>query len=151
MTTPSQNSSLPWQGFHHVATIVRDLDATIAFYRDVLGMQIGEIYEARGGKTRHCFITPGATSALGLHVWEMTNAQLPPRPDVLEWQQPDTLMAGTIQHIAFSLANDAALALQERLRQHSVLTGEIIDFGPFFSLTFLDNNGTMLEAIWPKV
>ncbi|GHO46264.1 VOC family protein [Ktedonospora formicarum] len=143
--------NISWQGFHHVATIARDLDATIAFYRDVLGMQIGEIHEARGGKTRHCFITPGTTRAWGLHVWESTNAEMPPLPESLTWQQPDTIMAGLIQHIAFTLPDEeAGLALRERLRQHGSRFSDIVDFGGLRSLTFLDNNGTMLEAIWTQ-
>ncbi|GLV60487.1 hypothetical protein KDH_73060 [Dictyobacter sp. S3.2.2.5] len=147
MTTSTQ--PIPWQGIDHPALATHDLDETIHFYRDVLGMQAGEIYEARGGKTRHCFIKPGATPAQGLHFWEMPGAQLPPLPESLEWQRPATIMAGTVFHIAFSLPNEmAAQALRERLRQHDARMSEISDLGHLRSMVFFDNNHLMLEAIW---
>ncbi len=43
MTEQSANAATllpPWSGFHHIALVTRDLDATIRFYRDVLGMEI---------------------------------------------------------------------------------------------------------------
>ncbi len=147
----STTSTLPWQGFDHVALATPDLEATIRFYRDVLGMQVGEIYQARGGKTRHCFIKPGNTFAQGLHFWEVPGAQLPPSVESLEWHQPETVTAGMLLHIAFVLPGEAAaLALRERLRKQNVQMGEINDLGSMRNMVFLDNNGVMLEAIWLK-
>lgn len=39
---PGDGSTLlpPWSGFHHIALVTRDLDATIRSYRDVLGMDV---------------------------------------------------------------------------------------------------------------
>jgi catechol 2,3-dioxygenase-like lactoylglutathione lyase family enzyme len=34
---------IPWGGIHHIALVTPDLDATRAFYADVLGMQVGEV------------------------------------------------------------------------------------------------------------
>lgn len=147
----STTTPLPWQGFDHVALATPDLEATIRFYCDVLGMQVGEIYQARGGKNRHCFIKPGMTDAQGVHFWEVPGAQLPPPVESLEWHQPETVTAGMLLHLAFALSNEAAaLALRERLRQQQVQMGEINDLGSLRNMVFLDNNGVMLEAIWPK-
>ncbi|WP_165422810.1 VOC family protein [Ktedonosporobacter rubrisoli] len=71
-------ADIAWQGIDHVALATPDLETTIHFYCDVLGMQAGEIFQARDGKTRHCFIKPGNTPAQGLHFWEVPDAQLPP-------------------------------------------------------------------------
>ena len=149
MTSPT--TPLPWQGFDHVALATPDLETTIRFYCDVLGMQAGEIYQARGGKTRHCFIKPGNTPAQGIHFWEVPGAQLPPPVESLEWHQPETVTAGMLLHLAFALSDEAAaLALRERLRKLQVQMGEINDLGSLRNMVFLDNNGVMLEAIWPK-
>jgi hypothetical protein len=32
----------PWRGFHHVALVTPDLDATIRFYGGVVGMRVGK-------------------------------------------------------------------------------------------------------------
>jgi catechol 2,3-dioxygenase-like lactoylglutathione lyase family enzyme len=149
--TDSSTTTIPWQGFDHVAIITHDLDATVHFYSEVLGMQIGEIYEARGGKNRHCFIKPGPILAQGLHFWEVPGAPLPPPLETLSWQQPGSITSGLIQHIAFMLPDEAAaLTLRQRLHQHNVQVSEITDLGTMRDMTFLDNNGTMLEAIWLK-
>jgi catechol 2,3-dioxygenase-like lactoylglutathione lyase family enzyme len=155
MTTSSHTdfstTTIPWQGFDHVAIMTHDLDATVHFYREVLGMQVGEIYEARGGKNRHCFIKPGPIAGQGLHFWEVPGAPLPPPLETLSWQQPTSITSGFIQHIAFTLPNEAAaLTLRQRLHQHNVQVSEINDLGTMRDMTFLDNNGTMLEAIWLK-
>jgi len=155
MTTSSHTdfstTTIPWQGFDHVAIITHDLDATVHFYSEVLGMQIGEIYEARDGKNRHCFIKPGPIAGQGLHFWEVPGAPLPPPFETLSWQQPASITSGLIQHIAFMLPDEAAaLTLRQRLQQHNVQVSEITDLGTMRDMTFLDNNGTMLEAIWLK-
>ena len=45
-TTAAGTRIPPWSGFHHIALMTRDLDATIRFYVDVLGMEI--IFSAPG-------------------------------------------------------------------------------------------------------
>ncbi len=48
-----------WRGFHHVALVTPDLDETICFYGEVLGMTVGEVFGATRRQGRHCFIRPG--------------------------------------------------------------------------------------------
>ena len=67
----------PWSGFHHIALVTRDLDATMRFYRDVLGMEI--IFSAPAGDLhgRHCAFRPGGDlDRLGLHFFEYPGAPL---------------------------------------------------------------------------
>ncbi|GIP38815.1 hypothetical protein J31TS4_20950 [Paenibacillus sp. J31TS4] len=59
--------SFGWLGFHHVALVTTDLDATIHFYDNVLGMQISPVYPATPPRGRHCFVKPGATDSWGIH------------------------------------------------------------------------------------
>lgn len=147
MDTPERASEtmIPWRGFHHVALVTPDLDATIHFYRDVLGMQVGEVMERRG---KHCFITPGGDT-WGLHFFEYADAELFSQPDILTGRFG--FLPGALQHIAFALPDEsAALALRERLHQHGVETTGINELGDLRNFLFLDNNGVMLEATWPK-
>lgn len=144
----SHPDSLPapaWRGFHHLALATRDLDATIRFYRDVLGMQIGEIM-AR--EQRHCFIKPGDTDAWGLHFFETPDAQVFPYPGLMA---RFAFIPGALQHIAFALPDEpAALILRERLRSHGVEMTPINALGTIRNFLFADNNGILLEATWPS-
>ena len=60
----------PWRGFHHVALVTPDLDETIRFYGDVLGMRVGEVFPATERQGRHCFVRPGDAETYGLHFFE---------------------------------------------------------------------------------
>src|SRR5262249_55835648 len=137
-----------WRGFHHVAVVTHDLDATIAFYREVLGMQIGDIVPATDRSGRHCFIKPGVTETWGLHVFEQADAQLFPYP---EGMPRGVFVPGALQHIAFALPNEAeALALRDRLAAFGIPTTPISDLGLVRNMLFRDNNGMLLEATWPN-
>lgn len=72
----------PWRGVHHVALVARDLDATISFYRDVLGMEVVFIAPAGELHGRHGAVRPGGESdRTGLHFFEYPQAALFGPPD----------------------------------------------------------------------
>lgn len=128
--------------------VTPDLDATLAFYGDVLGMQVGDIYPSVGERGRHCFIKPGTGETWGLHFFEHVQAELFPHPGLTE---RFAFVAGALQHIAFGLPTEAdALALRECLHAHDVPTTDINTLGPIRNFLFIDNNGMQLEATWPK-
>ncbi|GCE46004.1 catechol 2,3-dioxygenase-like lactoylglutathione lyase family enzyme [Thermosporothrix hazakensis] len=134
-----------WQGFHHVALYTPDLDATIAFYGDVLGMQVGEISVHPANQSRHCFITPGGP---GLHFFEFPGISLPSFEHIPTLQDA-TRVEGFLNHIAFRLPDEAAgLALRERLLKLDREVSEISHIANLHNFIFLDNNGLLLEAIW---
>jgi catechol 2,3-dioxygenase-like lactoylglutathione lyase family enzyme len=138
----------PWRGFHHIALVTPDLEATISFYQNVLGMHVGEIYPATDRNGRHCFIKPGTSETWGLHFFEQAGAQIFSYPETLA---RFTFIPGSLQHIAFALPDEAAgLALRERLQRYNILITEIGELGPIHNTLFLDNNGVLLEATWPK-
>ncbi|MFC5470897.1 VOC family protein [Cohnella suwonensis] len=45
--------SLGWLGFHHVALVTPDLDATILFYENTLGMHSSPVYPATSQRGRN--------------------------------------------------------------------------------------------------
>lgn len=142
----------PWNGFHHVALVTRDLDATIRFYQDVLGMEIVFTSPAGDLHGRHCGIRPGSEpDRLGLHFFEYPHA---PYTNLIDQSLQATVFdpgPTFLSHIAFALPNaEAGLALHERLTSYSVPMSPIMDQGDSQDLVFLDNNGIALEAIWPR-
>jgi len=156
MDIPQTQFTLAWQGFHHVALISSDLDATVRFYDDVLAMQSGDIIPAKGPRGRHVMIKPGNCDAWGLHFFEHTDAQLLAQRETLNQllAQPQSqfaFLSGTLQHIAFALADEtAALELRARLEAYNVMMTPINQVAGIRNFIFLDNNGIPLEAAWPQ-
>lgn len=143
--------AIPWQGFHHVAAVTRNLDETIRFYRDCLGMNAGDVVDrtAQGATSRHCFIEPGEGETWGLHFFESPDARASAEAGKID---NETLL-GTVrvQHLAFTLPDETAgIALRERLQANGVETADIGSAGPISNTLFFDNNGLLLEATWPK-
>jgi catechol 2,3-dioxygenase-like lactoylglutathione lyase family enzyme len=147
-----------WRGFHHLALVTRDLDQTIAFYENVLGMKAGPVYPARGGRGRHCFIHPGGAETKGLHFFEYPEAEIFQSADAIRRLQRDPRSAdinrflpGALQHIAFAAASEEeALALRSRLLELDIPVTEVYDLGEFKDYIFTDNNGIQIEVAWEK-
>ncbi|MFO7168423.1 MAG: VOC family protein [Chloroflexota bacterium] len=147
-TDPTRRTATPpWRGFHHIALVTPDLDATMKFYTEVLGMHVTAVFPASDRNGRHCFIKPGETEAWGLHVFEQPDVQLFPYPADM---QRFVFVPGALQHIAFALPSRAdAEALRERLSAFGIPTTPINTIGPIQNMLFRDNNGILLEATWP--
>ena len=142
----------PWQGFNHVALVTRDLDVTIHFYQEVLGMELLFIAPANQLHGRHCGLRPGSDAAPAgfLHFFEYTHAPLfNPHDRSLEAHVFDP-GSTFLSHISFTLPDaSAGHALQNRLRASGVDMTPIMDQGDLSIMVFLDNNGLALEAAWP--
>ena len=64
-TPPSQSSSVVTHGVDHLALICSDLDATIRFYTEVLGMRLTKVVENRDEPTStHIFLDMGGGNQL---------------------------------------------------------------------------------------
>lgn len=147
-TARTEATTLPWQGFHHLAVLTPDLDATMHFYREVVGMTIAAVGPADPPLGRDCIVIVGGEGTSHIHFFEHVGAQVQPF-------DPEHLMAlppggSGVHHVAFGLPDEAAaLALRERLRAHGVPMTEILDQGAFRDMLFRDNNGVLIEAAWP--
>jgi catechol 2,3-dioxygenase-like lactoylglutathione lyase family enzyme len=129
------DEQMPWRGIHHIALATPDLEATLRFYGEVLGMGVSEIFPSRGGRGRHSlvFAKLNDSDTWGLHFFERLQ---------------DAPSASPLLHIAFRLADEAAShALRERLQQHEIAITEIVELGSFL---FSDNNGLLLEMTYPQ-
>lgn len=151
-TTDASPLVPPWSGFHHIALVTRDLDATVRFYRDVLGMQIIFIAPAGELHGRHCAIYPGGDQdRLGFHFFEYPEAPLFGPEDRSLVDAVFDPGATFLSHISLALPDEAAgLAFQEWLTRHHIVMTPIMDQGDIWNMGFLDNNGLVLEAAWPK-
>jgi catechol 2,3-dioxygenase-like lactoylglutathione lyase family enzyme len=104
-----QTALPPWSGFHQVGLVPREPDATIRFYRDVLGMEVIFIAPAGELHRRHCGIRPGGDpDHLGLHFFEYPRAPLfTPEDQPLESAFFDPRVT-CLSHISLALPDEAA-------------------------------------------
>lgn len=125
--------ALPWCEIHYLALATRDLEATIRFYTDVLGLQAADILPATTLHSRHCAIKPDPSATSHLHFFEDTAA----RPIALAPEMLQRLLFSMVgvHHIAFALS-DAATAsrLQERLQVAGIPTTPVMDQGVIYNL-----------------
>jgi catechol 2,3-dioxygenase-like lactoylglutathione lyase family enzyme len=146
------DDALPWMGFHHVALVTPDLERTRAFYRDVLGMDVGDVLVGGGVlPARHCFVRPGRDAATwGLHFFEHAGTTIARvAPDAARLREAG-FAAGALQHVAFALPDaGAAEALRVRLAAAGVEATPTGRVGPLANLLFFDPHGLLLEATWP--
>ncbi len=134
------------RGFNHLAMVTGDMEKTVRFYLDVLGMPL---VAATGNKPgsypyRHYFFEVGPNTTIAFFEW----------PGMVEEHhkpagQP---FRGRIQfdHVSFDVeSEEALLALQDSLNQAGVEVTEVVDHRFIHSIYFTDPNGIALEAsVW---
>lgn len=130
------------KGIHHVAYRCRDAKETVAFYRDVLGMDFtiafAEDHVPSTGAYdpyMHVFLDAGNDNVLAFF-------ELPA-------QQPmgrDDNTPAWVQHIAFRVASvDALTAAKARAERYGLDVIGPTDHGVFKSIYFFDPNGHRIE------
>ena len=127
---------------HHVAYRCKDAKQTVAFYRDVLGMDyLLAFAENEVPSTKephpymHVFLDAGNGNVMAF--FELPNSpQMGRDPNTPEW----------VQHIAFSLETMEELGEAKlRLEEHGLDVLGPVDHGLFESIYFFDPNGHRLE------
>ena len=126
----------------HVHLKVSDLDRAIAFYRDILGLEVVQRYGAQAA-----FLSAGGYHHhLGLNTWESAGGPRPPRNAV------------GLYHTAFLFPDRAALAQAlQRALEHGVEIDGAADHGVSEAVYFQDPDGNGVEiyrdrdpADWPR-
>ena len=121
------------RGLHHVTAICRDLERTIAFYRDMLGLAI--VHDAPSDDdpdARHVWFDGGD----GTFVSFMEYAGCP-----RAWSA-----IGSTHHFALRVESaDEQEAWRDYLREHGVTCTDVLDRGAFHSIYVRDPDGHVVE------
>ena len=130
---PHGGSESDTQGMNHLAIFVKDLEATAAFYTDLLGMPVVSVTSNRD--------VPGSTHMNVAMGNGMTFAFFDfPHVPRLRRKAPEGV--GGVMHIALAISRDRLDGIKGRLQQHRVKFQEIGG-----SLYLKDPNGLGIELL----
>ena len=137
------------RGFSHVGLSTLDLDATRAFYEDVLGftaVRCDIIEFEEGGRIRHVFYDTGGGALLAF----MEPRDVPKLPASYDAGINRGLgVPDFFYHFAFEVDSmDALLAKRAHLLAKGVKVTRVVDHEWMQSIYFKDPNGIMLEYAW---
>lgn len=129
---------IKFNGIHHLAMATRDMDGTIRFWRDLLGMRL----VAGLGKPgyRHYFFEISANDFLAFFEW--------PEVRAVEEKDHGYPVKGpfVFDHISFGVDTDDDLwTLKDRLDAAGFWVSELIDHGFIHSIYAFDPNGIPIE------
>ncbi len=129
-----------YYGIAHVALVTNDMEKTVRFYRDVLGMSVvvTGAFDTSGQRIRHYFFKLGPGSCLSFFEWP--GVELLPRKDA------GVPAAGRqFDHVTIGVDSEETLiAIQNRARKAGIQASDIRDHGIARAIYFEDPNGISL-------
>jgi catechol 2,3-dioxygenase-like lactoylglutathione lyase family enzyme len=139
---------MTWAGVNHLAMVTPDMEATTAFYHDVLGMELvatlghGDANEPY--PYRHYFFRFGDGQTIAFFEW--------PGVDTGDRKPAGQPAGGRVfDHLSFNVPTvEELLALRQRLKDAGVEVTPVVDHTVIYSIYFDDPvNGASLEAsVW---
>ncbi len=133
-------------GIHHIGLATHDMEATLAFYEEVLGMpaRVCEtIQPETGGAIRHAFFDAGGGE---LVAFMECNEVAGVAPDFDPGINRGLGIRGGMYHFAFAADDPAALVKRrDELLEKGVSVSDLVDHGWCQSIYFRDPNGVQLE------
>jgi glyoxylase I family protein len=121
------------RGLHHVTAICRDLEPTIAFYRDTLGLPIArDAASDDDPDARHVWFDAGDGSFVTFMEYRF---------------MPEGVIGlGSIHHFAIRVGtHDELQAWRDYLRERGLDCTDVLDRGAFHSIYLRDPDGHVVE------
>lgn len=131
-------SKVTFNGINHLAMATGDMDSTIRFWRDLLGMRLVAGLGQPG--YRHYFFEISETCAIAFFEWPSV------RP--VEEKEHGQVVSGPFifDHVSFGLETaDDLWALKDRIDAAGFWVSEMIDHGIIYSIYSFDPNGIPIE------
>lgn len=131
-----------YTGINHLAMVTGDMDATIRFWRDLLGMRLVASLGSKG--YRHYFFEISERDMIAFFEWPKAQA-VPEKDHGVPVRGPIAF-----DHIAFGVAGEDDLwELKDRLEAAGFWVSEVIDHGFIHSIYAFDPNGIPIEFSSP--
>jgi len=129
-----------YYGIADVALVTNDMEKTVRFYRDVLGMSVVVTFakDISGQRIRHYFFKLGPGSCLSFFEW--------PGVESLPRKDAGVPVAGRqFDHVTIGVDSEETLMdVQKRVRKAGVQASDIVDHGFARAIYFEDPNGISL-------
>ena len=130
-----------FNGINHLALVTGDMDATIRYYRDLLGMRLVAGLGNKG--YRHYFFSISETDLIAFFEWPGVS-----KPEVKDHGVPVKGPAA-FDHVAIGVQERQDLIdLKQRLSAAGFWVSEIIDHGFIHSIYSFDPNQIPIEFSW---
>ena len=127
-----------YTGINHLAMVTSDMEATIRFWRDLLGMPL--VAGLGGAAYRHYFFAISETDMIAFFEWDSAEP-IPEKDHGVPVKGPVAF-----DHISFGVADEDALyELKSRLEAADFWASEVVDHGFIHSLYSFDPNGIAIE------
>jgi len=131
-------------GIHHIAFATKDLEATHAFYTEVMGFELVKVVPGateNGGWAKHLFYDTGDQGLIAF--WDLHD-------EVIGTEFPTAISKGMglpvwVNHLAFDAPTIDALDARRRHWQDQGETVTEIDHGWCRSIYTMDPNGILVE------
>ena len=109
-------------GINHLALTCSDMDRTIAFYRDVLGMPLVKTIELPNGHGKHYFFDVGGGDCIAFF-------EFPNGPKAVDQKALNKMAAtpGMMNHVAFDVSDDRIEQYRERLVASGIEVTEVVN------------------------
>jgi len=131
-----------YTGINHMAMATGDIDGTIAFWRDLLGMRLVAGLGRPG--YRHYFFEISEHDMIAFFEWPGVEP-LPEKDHGVPVQGPFAF-----DHVSFEVRNEDDLwCLKQRLEAADQWVSEVIDHGFIYSIYTFDPNNIPIEFSWP--
>lgn len=131
-----------YTGINHMAMATGDIDSTIAFWRDLLGMRLVAGIGRPG--YRHYFFEVSAHDMIAFFEWPGVEP-LPEKDHGVPVRGPFAF-----DHVSFEVRNEEDLwRLKARLEEAEQWVSEVIDHGFIYSIYTFDPNTIPIEFSWP--
>lgn len=153
-------AAFEFSGINHLALVCEDMDRTVDFYVNVLGMPLTKTIELPDGRGKHYFFDCGGGDQIAFF-W------FPDGPDSVSAQELRRISSvpGTMNHVAFNVAPKNIDAYRERLLEMGIDCTEVVNHDDsesgvsdgispstfVRSIYFRDPDGMQLEfAAWAR-
>jgi catechol 2,3-dioxygenase-like lactoylglutathione lyase family enzyme len=136
-----EDSMVKYNGINHLAMATGDMDRTVRFWRDLLGMRL--IAALGSPRYRHYFFEIAENDTIAFFEW--------PGVEPVPEKEHGRIVKGpfAFDHVSFGVTDkDGLWDLKARISAAGLWVSEVIDHGFILSIYTFDPNGIPIEFSW---